>query len=331
MRLSVIALAMVCACALSPANAANDLTATEARATVAELAAKLETGYLDPATGAAYAQTLRANAAAGVYDGFTDTDEFAAAVTEDVRAIYPDGHLRLRNYAPRDAAAQSQEDRPPAFDAPIWLEPGVAYANWRVFLGDEASIAAIDALLSDFGDAKALIFDLREHHGGGLDEQDEMFARFFRKPTHLVTMRIRRGKGEMMREAFDGMASMKRKPAENGVDIWEHWATPSGDQKRWPDIPIYLLTSQTTASAAEHFTLSLKRTGRATIIGETTKGAGNFGSGERIGERFYAFIAVGQTVDPSTGKGWDAIGIAPDVAVPAGDALDKALELIHAQ
>jgi len=72
-------------------------------------------------------------------------------------------------------------------------------------------------------------------------------------------------------------------------------------------------------------TLSLKRTHRATIIGEPTAGAGHYGGVMPIGDKFRAFVPVGRTFDPDTGKDWEGTGVAPDVAVPAKDALVEAL------
>ena len=69
----------------------------------------------------------------------------------------------------------------------------------------------------------------------------------------------------------------------------------------------------------------MKRTGRATVIGETTYGAGNYGDNNAIAGGFSAFIPVGRTFDPDTGKGWDYVGIAPNIAVPAAQALTEAL------
>ena len=40
---------------------------------------------------------------------------------------------------------------------------------------------------------------------------------------------------------------------------------------------------------------------------------------------FSAWIPVGRTFDPDTDKGWDYVGIAPDVPVPAAEALTEAL------
>ena len=82
-----------------------------------------------------------------------------------------------------------------------------------------------------------------------------------------------------------------------------------------------------TASAAEHFALALKGTGRATLIGQPTSGANHFGGDMELGGGYTAFIPVGRTFDPATGKDWEGTGIAPDITVPPEDALVKALAL----
>jgi len=90
---------------------------------------------------------------------------------------------------------------------------------------------------------------------------------------------------------------------------------------------VYLLTSNRTASAGEHLSLSLKRSGRATLIGETTRGAGHYGGEVPVGSGYGAWIPVGRTFDPDTGAGWEAVGVTPHKAVPAEAALDEALRL----
>jgi C-terminal processing protease CtpA/Prc len=44
-----------------------------------------------------------------------------------------------------------------------------------------------------------------------------------------------------------------------------------------------------------------------------------------MGETYAAFIPVGRTFDPDTGQSWEGVGVKPDVAVPAEQALDEAL------
>ena len=44
-----------------------------------------------------------------------------------------------------------------------------------------------------------------------------------------------------------------------------------------------------------------------------------------MGEGYAAFIPVGRTFDPDTGQSWEGVGVQPDVAVPADQALAEAL------
>src|SRR3569833_1145949 len=97
---------------------------------------------------------------------------------------------------------------------------------------------------------------------------------------------------------------------------------------------VYLLVSNKTASAGEHFALALKSTGRATLIGEATAGANHFGGGQEINDHFAVWMPIGRTYDIKTGKDWEGAGIAPDIEADPKQALVLALEkagLSHAE
>jgi hypothetical protein len=332
---------------------APDVTVTrdEVRKTVLDLAQKLQDNYVLPDVAARYAAMLRANAASGAYDGITSGRELGRRLTADLRAVAPDNHLRVGLAPPQGAqpgggpvmvrrtmtpgagpapagAAPPNEIRRMVPLAPIdearWLAPGIAYIRFNVFPGDPDTVAAVRKFMADHADAKAIIFDNRTHHGGGLDEMDAMFPYLFAKPTTLVTMDTR-ASVDRARGSPAGEAHVRKVPAKEDVVRREHWVEPSKNEKRLFGAKVFVLTSGATASAAEHMTLALKRTHRATIVGEPTAGAGNYGGLERIGDNFAAFIPVGRTFDPDTGKGWEGTGIDPDVAVPAEKALAEAL------
>jgi C-terminal processing protease CtpA/Prc len=72
--------------------------------------------------------------------------------------------------------------------------------------------------------------------------------------------------------------------------------------------------------------LVLKRTKRATLIGEKTRGAGHYVTLAPVGSRLTALVPVGRAFDPDTGWDWEGVGVTPDISVPADAALDEALK-----
>ena len=314
------------------------LQADEARRTAAALAQTLEENYVDAAVGKRYAAMLRDKAAAGAYDGISDPAVLAKLMTENLRAVSPDNHLRVM---PRGAggpqmvmvkrpgsgggSATVAAQAPASVEEARSLAPGVAYLRFNEFTGDPQALAATAEFMADHADAETLIIDLRTHRGGGLEEMDVMLPYLFGQETALLQMDTRASVDGAGGSPFGPEASLRQVAAPEGVVRREHFVRPHATEKRLFDAKVYLLTSNFTASAAEHFALALKRTGRATLIGEKTAGAGNYGSIRPIGERFMAFIPVGMTRDPRTGARWEANGIEPDVRVDAELALVEAL------
>ena len=315
-----------------PPEATAPLTAAERRTVVEELAERLEARFVFPETGKRYAAMLRANLAAGAYDSITEAIPFARKLTDDLQAVAPDGHLRvgLRPAGPprQGAGAPGQGPRPQRPQiTPIehsgWIAPGVAYIRFGVFPGDPETVAAVRKFMLDHADARAVIIDARGHRGGGLAEMDAMLPLLYAQPGTLVRMDTRAEVDDPM----DDGPTLVRREAEPTLVRRDHLVVPDAQERRLQDAQVYYLTSKLTASAAEHLALSLKRTGRAKLIGETTAGAGHYGGRNPLGERFAVFIPVGRTYDPETGEGWEGKGVAPDVAVPATDALARALQM----
>lgn len=319
--------------AVVPAKIAFDKS--PAQKAVTELATALEENFVFPDAGAKYAAMLRANLAAGGYASFPDADAFAERVTADLQAVHKDGHLRLRPVRAEDRARrQSPNGGPPdksAVGRAGWLADGVAYIDTRGFPGNATTVADVRKFLAAHRDAKSLIIDARKNGGGGLAEMNLIFAEIFTAPTTLVTMDIRKAVEEKHGSPFGDDDPLMRKVAGPDTIVRrEHFVTPAAKQGGLRDAKVYLLTSKNTFSAAEHLSLSLKRTSRATLIGEATGGGAHFGGMVPMGEHYVAFIPVGRTFDPDTGQSWEAVGVKPDVAVPADKALDEALKLAGA-
>ena len=107
----------------------------------------------------------------------------------------------------------------------------------------------------------------------------------------------------------------------------ERWTYDDVPGKRRPDMPVYILTSGRTFSAAESFTFGLKNNDRVRIVGERTGGGGHFGGTQPLTNDFAIWLPHGRTYNPKTDKGWEAEGIEPHVTVP----YTRALATAHAE
>ena len=166
-----------------------------------------------------------------------------------------------------------------------------------------------------------MIIDVRTHGGGYTDEFDLIASYIYDRPAELIYEDTREAAFRIKPDT----ATLKRISGPPGFVRQAHLAAPNAVPTGLRGAKTFVLTSGYTGSAAEHLTLALKRTGRATIIGETTAGMGHFGRIVELPGGFSAFIPIGRPFDPHTGTGWEGIGVKPHVEVPARKALETAL------
>lgn len=296
------------------------------RAVAGKLAETMGSDFVYPETGVKYAAMLRANAASGKYDRLSGA-ALGEALTTDLLAVYADGHVRVVAGGDGPSAA-ARGPRPgsavPHIEQARWLAPGIAFVRFNEFPGEKANVEAVAKFAADFAGAKTVIFDIRTNGGGGIEEMDALFPHLFVKPTPLVRMATRRSVFEREGSPFGEVASLRKVEGDPAFVTHEHWATPV-DDGRLRKAKVYVLTSTRTGSAAEHFALAMKGSGRATLVGTRTGGANHFGGMEDLGHGFSAFIPVGRTFDPRTGKDWEGTGVTPDIETAPEDALKTVL------
>lgn len=326
---------------------------------VAKLADLLETGYVFPEIGKKYAAMLRQKLAAGGYASFTDPAALGQQLSSDLAAVSPDRHLRVVPEAavggggPRRVvvggpgpggagpqvrtaggpAPQPQPAGPRVGPAPRrsvedagWVAKGVAYIRFIGFTGEPDAVAATADFMKSHATAKSLIIDCRYNGGGGVSEMNEMFPYLYAKETTLVQMQMAESVAKTRGSPFDEDKFIR--PVANapaGIVAREHYVVPSKTETGLFGAKVFYLTSNRTASAAEHCALAFRHTKRAVQIGETTAGANHFGGFEPIGGGLAVFLPVGRTIDPDTGKDWEGTGIAPDIQVAPMKALEEAL------
>lgn len=299
----------------------------EGRAVAARLADELAAKFVIPEQGRAYAAMLRRYAPTGRYDQGT-RKSLTELLTDDLQAVHKDGHLHVM-LAPKEDARGGQggmpRNFPPLIQSAKWLAPGVAYIRFTAFLSTDEEVAAVAKFMAEHSSATTMIFDLRNHHGGRLGEMDTIFPYLFATKTPLVRMETARSIFDQFGSPFGEAPSLTfTKTADRVTAI--HAATPGADTPL-RRAKVYLLTSNATASAGEHFSLAMKSTGRGTLIGEATAGANHFGGPAPINDHFAVWMPVGRTSDIKTGKDWEGDGVQPDIAVDPKLALVKALEL----
>jgi C-terminal processing protease CtpA/Prc len=259
------------------------------------------------------ADALRAALKEGDYDSIDKDRELARRLTDDLRAISHDRHLGVRP-APPPASGEPRIGVPDgeargnyAFRKAEVLGGNVGYIRLDGFVpGPEAERTAA-AAMAFVAHCDALIFDLRQNGGGDPEMIRFLTSYLFDEPTHLNDMVDRDGKV-----------------------VEEYWTLEDVPGERFgPKVPVFVLTSSYTFSGGEEFTYNLKNLKRATIVGETTGGGAHPVRGERVNDCFMVGVPYMRARNPISGTNWEGVGVEPDVAVPADEALDRALDLAH--
>lgn len=272
-------------------------------------------GYIFEDVAEKMAGALRAHAKAGAYDAITSGADFAAAVTNHLQAVSKDKHLRIV-YNPAGIAGTqppvTEEDRLRRVAAERRnnyglhrverLDGNVGYIELRGFSGSQDAGTAVAAAMNLLANTDALVFDLRRNGGGSPVTIGFISSYLFDKRVHLNDFYVR----------------------ETGQRRSFHTSETVDGQKYGESKPVYILTSNRTFSAAEEFTYNLKNLKRAVIVGETTGGGAHPGGVRRITDHFGIWLPTGRAINPITGKNWEGVGIAPDIAVDPADALRAA-------
>ena len=302
-------------------TAAGSLTAEHRAAAVAAIIAAVETRYVFPDRVPAIRDRLNEGLSSGHYDT-VDPGVFAERISADLRASSGDGHMYLNNAPDQYAAALTSESD--VFDNPelqaIWADaarransglgemrilPGnVRYLRITQFhwVADRTGQAYDDAMRF-LRDGDALIIDLRGN-GGGDHAAVRYLLSHFMKPDQLDITFLEAGKDPIQSRTLDHL--------------------PAG---RLTGKPLYVLISPQVGSAAEAFAYDVQQFHLGTLVGGTTAGAANNNTFVPIAPGFMLSVSYGRPVHPVSGTNWEAVGVAPDVAVDPATAMDTATEL----
>ncbi|OGT59489.1 MAG: hypothetical protein A3E01_01535 [Gammaproteobacteria bacterium RIFCSPHIGHO2_12_FULL_63_22] len=184
--------------------------------------------------------------------------------------------------------------------------------------------------------ARALVVDLRGNEGGAFAVVP-LVSHVLAEPLEAGVFL---GSGWFARKRPSPlMEEMEALPAWRGWSLKAFWADVESQgilrirfEPAAPAFsgPVYVLTSRRTASAAELAADALQARGRALVIGEVS-------AGQMLSQKMYDVpgglqlsLPVADYVSHHGGR-IEGQGVSPDVVVPAGEALERALAMARSQ
>ncbi|MEM7367784.1 MAG: S41 family peptidase [Bacteroidota bacterium] len=155
-------------------------------------------------------------------------------------------------------------------------------------------IELMDDILSDIGQLKAIIFDVRNNPGGRGDFANAITAAFAEETKAIFSNQTRNG------------------PGYNDFDEKTFFFNTNDEVNQYLK-PVIVLTDKFSVSGAEHITLYLKSNSHVTHIGDTTAGAFSSTSNQRFLPNGWYYKYPAQNSLTPEGISLDGKGLVPDV------------------
>ena len=292
-----------------------ELTAKKRKAIVARISEVLNEHYFKVDVAKQMGDFIQNALENGDYENIIRLPDFCYRLTKNLRSVSNDLHLRVYPY--QGGPVEKGEPDEGAYISrglPTWkkanfgfrklelMDGNIGYIELHGFyLARVAGPTAI-AAMNFLANCDALVIDLRNDSGGQPSMIRLLSSYFLEKRTNLGSLYRRHG------EIVD-----------------QSWTADYVQGPRLTDQPIYILVSEHTFSAAEAFAYNLQSLGRATIIGETTRGGANpTASHDFPDESITVDVPYGEVINPITKGNFEGTGVVPNIQVPATDALDIA-------
>lgn len=277
--------------------------------------------YIYPDKAEIIVNFLKKNLRNGFYDKLDNKVELANQLSKDIQQAHKDWHIRF-GYSPKLAkdlesppsdSIQKIEyerdlklmaDKNFMFVKTEILSGNIGYVRWDGFVDFvDAAKPTLNAALQFVRNCKAVIIDMRYNGGGSQEMVIESQSYFFDKKTRMNDI------------------------IDRNNDTVKRWADPSKTDFKLT-MPVYILTSNRTGSAAEDFTYGLQQAKRVTIVGDTTAGGAHPTGPYSVGQGFVIEIPFSRSPNIFSKTDWEGTGVYPDVYSSSEKAIAKAQRLI---
>jgi len=238
---------------------------------------------------------------------YDDKKLFVKELTSAIQTVLNDKHFRVivprsrpsnenNNLLENHLAALTQF-RQGGFKDISFFEGNVGYVRIDGFRAEDQH--QVDGLMTYFRTADAIIIDLRENGGGG--KPVNYLSSYFLPDDTLIGKTYHRSK-----------------------DVWlEHKSEHVKGEKRF-DVPLFILTSDFTFSAAEAFAYNLQAIGRAKIVGEISGGGAHPITFLNLSGGIATIMPNRRSYNTITKTNWEGTGVIPDYQTDKEATLSKA-------
>ncbi|MDQ6755990.1 MAG: S41 family peptidase [Bacteroidota bacterium] len=260
----------------------------------------------------------------GKYNSITNANELANQVLKHIRSVYNDTHLRIE-YDPqlekeilkflsskKDAIKISEADIAKEEKMNFYfkkleiLPSNIGYIEFNGFANpSHEARKTINAAMQFVSHTDALIIDLRNNFGGS---GGQSIANYFFNTKTYTGRSFNRIENKWTDNYIEN-----QKVITNGLVL---------------QMPVYILTSKRTFSAAEGLAYTLQKLKNAVIIGDTTRGGAHLTRSFSLGNGFVGFIPYMRGENVITKTDWEGTGVIPNIAIEESNSLVVAQNII---
>jgi len=281
------------------------------RRRIRSLAEVLGGQYVYPRVGKQMVESLLKNESQSLYDDLAKAGKLADKLTEDAVAISKDRHVWVEAQNPVAQASSDPVNRDRSelrgekygFREVRVLPGNIGYIKFDMIFDDAEAQQVAASALAFVARGEALVLDLRDNIGGEWGTAGLVLG--YLLPGGTVLSHIYDRDGRLVEER-----SVPR--TIPGVPFAS-------------DLPVYVLTSSKTGSAAEALAYSLASLGRATVVGEVTIGMAHPSKEVVVNDSFRVSVPFLRSENVVTGADWEGVGVTPQIKAAAEEALDAAV------
>lgn len=297
----------------------SQIDANTRKAVLQSICNAINSYYVFPDRAKSMADYIKKQSEAGRYDSLNNPSDFANQVVKDIRSVFNDRHLRVeynpelekdiikfissKRGADQVSEADIAKDRKTNFYfKKIEILPSnIGYIEFTNFV--RPSLPArktVNAAMQFVSNTDALILDLRNNFGGNAAMANEILGYFFDARTYT-------GKSfnRIENRWVDNYVENK-KAVTQGLVL---------------NMPVYILTSNRTFSAAEGLAYTLQSMKNVVVIGEATRGGAHLTRSFSLGNGFVGFIPYLRGENVKTKTDWEGTGVIPDIKIEESKSL----------